>query len=113
MPVTSEYKSVPVVVKVLWELLIAYGKQETIDPLKRLGRFVGLGLPAMWLLGIGLSLLLLGGLRVLQTETGTHFTGNWSWAPYLIVAAVALALLVLTGLVAFKEKIFKKKGSGA
>ena len=24
----------------------------------------------------------------MQTETGTRFTGNWSWAPYLITTVV-------------------------
>jgi hypothetical protein len=31
-------------------------------------------------------------LRALQTETGTTFTGNWSWAPYIIVLVVAGAV---------------------
>ena len=26
-----------------------------------------------------------GALRVLQTETGDAFTGDWSWVPYVIV----------------------------
>jgi hypothetical protein len=47
------------------------------------------------LLGVGVVLLLLAGLRALQTETGTTFTGNWSWVPYLIVLVVGAALIVL------------------
>jgi hypothetical protein len=101
--VASDQKSVPDVVKELWELLVSYGKQETIDPLKKLGRFVGFGLPAMVCLGIGVSLLLLGGLRATQTEAGSWVTGNLSWLPYLIVT---FAALVLIGLAAFA--IFKK-----
>jgi hypothetical protein len=44
---------------------------------------------------MGLFLLALGGLRVLQEETGTTFQGNWSWAPYLIVVAVAALIIGL------------------
>ena len=36
-------------------------------------------------------------LRFLQGETGTTFTGNWSWAPYLIctVAVVLVAAVAV------------------
>jgi membrane protein implicated in regulation of membrane protease activity len=81
----------------LKELLIAYFKQETIDPLKGLARYVGFGLLGALLMGTGIAFLAIGGLRALQTQTGTTFTGNWTWAPYgitvaglLIVAVVAL-----------------------
>jgi hypothetical protein len=92
----------------LWELSLAYAKQETIDPLKGLGRFLGFGVMGAFQLGIGTSLLLLGGLRALQTETGSTFTGYWSWAPYLIVVAGGLALIGLALL-----RINRRKGPGA
>jgi hypothetical protein len=38
-------------------------------------------------------LLMLAGLRALQTETGDALDGNLSWLPYLIVLAVAAALV--------------------
>ena len=38
-------------------------------------------------------LLMLAGLRALQTETGDTFDGNWSWVPYLIVLVVAVAVV--------------------
>lgn len=86
-------KSLPTLASELWELVTTYAKQETIDPLKRLGRFLGFGVPGALLFGTGLVLLAIGGLRALQTETGDTFSGNWSWAPYGI-------LLVASGLVA-------------
>jgi NO-binding membrane sensor protein with MHYT domain len=86
----------------------AYAKQETIDPLKGLGRFLGYGVFGAVVLGIGVSLLLLSGLRALQTETGSTFTGNWSWAPYLIAVAVGLVLIALALL-----RITRRKGPGA
>ena len=42
------------------------------------------------LIATGISLLLLSVLRALQTETGTTFTGSWSWAPYVIVLVGAM-----------------------
>lgn len=67
------------------DLLVAYAKQETIGPLKTLPRYLGRGVAGAICVGLGLLLLSLSALRALQTETGTTFTGNWSWVPYLIV----------------------------
>lgn len=100
-------KSIPQVATELWELSTAYAKQETLDPLKGLGRFLSYGLSGALLLGVGVILLLLSGLRALQTETGTTFTGNLSWIPYLIVMVVGLGLL---GLAAWR--ITNRKGPG-
>lgn len=101
-------KSIPQVATELWELATSYAKQETIDPLKGLGRFLGYGIGGAIALGIGVLLLLLSGLRALQTETSTTFTGNLSWAPYLIAVAVGLVLIALALL-----RISKRKGPGA
>lgn len=92
---TSDDKSTSDTVKGLWALLRDYAKQETIGPLKGIGRYLKFGLPGAVLVGLGALLLALAGLRALQTETGTTFTGNWSFAPYLIVLA---GLLVVTAL---------------
>lgn len=100
-------KSIPQVATELWELSVAYAKQETIDPLKGLGRFLGFGVGGAVLLGIGSVLLVLSGLRALQTETDSTFTGNLTWAPYLIVTAASLALI---GLVIWR--VVKRKGPG-
>jgi uncharacterized membrane protein YqgA involved in biofilm formation len=84
----QEPKRIPEVIKELKELTITYAKQETIDPLKDMVRWVGFGVGGSLILAIGLSLLGLAGLRALQTETGSTFTGNLTWIPYLIVATV-------------------------
>jgi hypothetical protein len=78
----------------LKELLIAYFKQETIDPLKGLVRYVGFGMLGAFLIGIGICLLAVGGLRALQTETGTTFQGHWSWAPYGITVAALVIIAI-------------------
>ncbi len=94
----AEVKSLPEVLGELKELTISYAKQETIDSIKGLGRFIAFGVGGSVLIGVGVILLALAGLRALQTETSTTFTGNWSWAPYVFALAI---LLALAGLAAY------------
>ncbi|MHB8681078.1 MAG: hypothetical protein ACYDA2_03145 [Acidimicrobiales bacterium] len=79
------------------QLVVDYAKQETLGPLKGVGRFVLFGLVGSVLLALGLSVLLLSGLRALQTETGTTFTGTRTWMPYLATAAAAVVVAGLAG----------------
>jgi hypothetical protein len=88
-------KPLPQVAAELWELVLAYFKQETLDPFKQLGRYVAFGIVGSFLLGAGVVYLAMSGLRALQTETGDTFAGDWTWVPYLIVTA---ALLVGAGI---------------
>jgi predicted cobalt transporter CbtA len=88
-------KSLPALAAELWDLVRAYAKQETVEPMKGLARSAAFGVAGSVFLAIGLVLLLVGGLRALQTETGTTFDGNWSWAPYLIALAGAGVVLAL------------------
>jgi hypothetical protein len=74
----------------------AYAKQETLGPLKGAGSWLGYGLAAATTLGLGLVLMLLGLLRLLQTEWDRSASGNLSWLAYLVVLVVAGVLLVLT-----------------
>jgi hypothetical protein len=76
----------------LRDLVIAYFKQEAVDPLKGLAQYLGFGVAGGLLLGFGVMFLGIGALRALQTETGDTFTKNWSWAPYAIVV-VALVII--------------------
>lgn len=102
----TEAKPIGEVVSELVDLTKAYAKQETVDPLKGVGRYLGYGVVGAILLSVGVILLMLAALRALQTETGTTFTGNWSWAPYVIVlvAAVVLVGLALSRIQAKKQK---------
>ena len=72
----------------------AYAKQETLGPLKGVGRSIGLGLAGVICLGVGTIILLVGLLRLLQTETSA-FEGNWSFVPYLIDLVLALLVVAL------------------
>jgi hypothetical protein len=88
--------SLPQLVLELRDLVLAYIRQETLEPLRSLGRYVGFGLGGALLLGSGVVMLAVGSLRVLQTETGSTFQGDWSWAPYAIVVVALIAGGALT-----------------
>lgn len=75
-------------------LTVAYVKQETLQPLRALGRFVLFGTVGSIFLAVGLVLLLVASLRILQTETG-EFHGDLSWVPYAIVAVMAVVIMAL------------------
>ncbi|MGH8990676.1 MAG: phage holin family protein [Acidimicrobiia bacterium] len=83
----AKTESVPNEAKELVDLVVSYAKQETIEPLKRLGKSVAFGVLGAVLVGTGTLFLALSALRALQTEIDT-FDDNWSWVPYLIVAAL-------------------------
>lgn len=91
----SKDKGVPQVLSELWTLSVDYAKQEIRDPLKGLGKYLAYGSAGMLLIGMGCVLLAIGALRALQTETGSTFTGNWSWAPYAIVLLGSIVVLAL------------------
>jgi len=80
----------------IFEYVKAYAKQETLGPLKGAGSWLGYGFAAAAVLGLGLVLMLVGLLRLLQTEWERSATGNLSWLAYLIVLVVAGVLLALT-----------------
>lgn len=79
------------------ELVKNYAKQETLDPLKGIGRWIGLGVAGSLLLMIGGVSLTLALLRLLQEETGSTFTGNLSWAPHAITLAAVVCVIGLLG----------------
>jgi hypothetical protein len=76
-----------------FQLTVDYLKQETIEPLRGLGRFLYMGIAGSFFLAGGILLILIGVLRLLQTETGTALTGDWSWVPYAVV--IVLGLMVI------------------
>lgn len=81
----------------LVELVVDYAKQETLGPLRGLGRFVLFGVVGSVFVAVGVGVLLLAGLRALQGQTGTTFAGNLSWLPYLITAVAALLVAAVAG----------------
>ena len=90
--------SLPQLVIELKDLVVAYLRQETLVPIKQLGRYLAFGIAGSLLMGTGVILMSLGLLRLLQTQTGDTFHGDWSWVPYIIVFAALVigAALVWT-----------------
>jgi H+/Cl- antiporter ClcA len=81
--------------KEIRDLVVRYIKEETVQPLKELGRFVAFGALGSLFVGFGATLLLIGALRFLQ-EQFKVLDGSLSWLPYLIVAVLALLVVGLT-----------------
>ncbi len=84
-------------IRELWELLKAYARQETVDPLRGLGWYLAYGIGAAVATAIGASLLLLGVLRLLQAEGGRYLDarGDSSVAPYFAVVLLAALMAVV------------------
>jgi uncharacterized BrkB/YihY/UPF0761 family membrane protein len=85
-----------------------YAKQETLDPLRGVGRWVGFGAAGALCLGLGLVVVLLGVLRLLEEEWDRSSSGSLSWLAYLITLIVAIALLVVTLLRIKKSTLTKE-----
>jgi hypothetical protein len=83
-------------IRELWDLVLAYFKQETIDPVKGLLKYVGYGLGGSLAIGLAGILLLLGILRLLQDRTGELFSGRLHFVPYLAVLIGCAAVIGLS-----------------
>jgi hypothetical protein len=90
------------------EFVKAYAKQETLGPLKGAGRWLGFGAAGALALGVGLVLVLIGVLRLVQTEWDRSATGSLSWLAYLITLVVTVLLLVVTALRIKKSTLNKE-----
>jgi hypothetical protein len=78
-------------------LVVGYVKQETFNPIKALGRYLGYGVVGSILVSIGGIMLALTTVRLLQAETGASLTGSLTWVPYIggiVVAGGGAALAV-------------------
>jgi hypothetical protein len=80
----------------LIEFVRSYVKQETVEPLRGVGRWIAFGAAGALCLGLGLVIVLLGVLRLVEEEWPRTASGSWSWVAYLITLLVAIALLVVT-----------------
>ncbi len=90
------------------EFVKTYAKQETLDPLKGAGRWLGFGAAAAFAMGLGLMIMLLGVLRLVQTELDRLATGSLSWAAYALTLVVTVALLAITLLRVKKSTLNKE-----
>lgn len=75
-------------------MLVDYAKQETIDPLKSLGRFLAWGLAGAVSVFLGVFFLSLGVLRLMQTWfDGSHIGSAVPYAVALVALAVSIGVI--------------------
>ena len=85
----------------LKDLVVAYAKQETLDPIKSIGSYIGWALAGALCFGLSIAFFTVALLRMIQTEFPELLNGHGdsSFVPYLIVIVV---LAVGAGLVVLK-----------
>jgi hypothetical protein len=82
----------------VWELSLTYAKEQTLEPIKALGRFVAWGLAGAVFIATGVSLLALAVLRALEVELAT--SGHLSVERSLIAYGGTLVFCLLVALLA-------------
>ena len=93
------------------DLFVRYFKEQTVQPLKDLGRFVLFGALGSIFVAFGVVIGLLGVLRMLQALFPV-LDGSLSFIPYLIVVvlAVLVGLLVVQRIFAGAARRSKESG---
>ena len=78
--------------------VVTYARSQVVDPLRGAGRWVAWGLLGGLLVSLGTSFLLLGTLRLVQTEFSTLSApeSRLSWIPYFVVVVVGVIAVVVT-----------------
>jgi hypothetical protein len=88
-----------------------YARQEIVGPIEGAGRWIGAGVAGTFLFGIGLVFLVLGTLRLLQTEfPGLFHHKGWSLLTYLI-ALLLCGVVVLIGVLKIRKPTLEKGSS--
>ena len=82
----------------LFDLVVAYARQETIEPLRGVGKWIVRGLVSMFLVSLGVVLVSLGLLRAVQDLSGSTFDGAWSFVPYVfgVMFSVVIVAVAIT-----------------
>jgi hypothetical protein len=96
-PKAGAGKPISTLLNELVGLVVAYVRQQTIVPIKSIGRYLLFGIAGALFMAVGGGLLALAALRLIQAETGNHLRGSLTWVPYaggLIVTGVGAALSV-------------------
>ena len=74
------------------DVAVRYLREESVDPVKALGRYTAFGCAGSFLVGLGGLLVAVGLLRLLQEL----FHGTTSWIPYLLITTVGIVIVGLT-----------------
>jgi predicted cobalt transporter CbtA len=77
-------------------VIIGYVKQETLGAMRPLGRYLAFGVSGAVLVTFGFALILLGILRLLQSETGSTFHAHLSWVPYLVTMVIGVGMTIVS-----------------
>ena len=90
------------------ELVVGYARQETVEPVKQLGSYLGWGLAGALCLSIGTMFASLGTLRLGQSLDVFSGTSWASLVPYLMALGVLVlvAVVLLAALNRAKEKAY-------
>jgi hypothetical protein len=94
-PRRDEGTEAPTSVTGVIDMVKAYALQETLGPLKGAGKWLAMGVAGAASLGIGLSLIVLGVLRLIQAEWRYAADGALSWIPYLVALLVAVGFAAI------------------
>lgn len=92
------------------DLFVRYFKEQTVQPLKDLGRFVAFGALGSVFVAFGVVMGLLGVLRMLQALFPV-LDGSLSFIPYLIVVVVGVLVALLVVQRIFAGTARRSKGS--
>ena len=93
----------------MYDLVRDYVKQETLDPIRGAGRWMAWAALGAVTLILGMTFLMLGLLRLVQSELFTANDGK-TWIPYLIVVIVSVALVLLSKARIRKPSLHRKMG---
>jgi len=109
--------SLPSEARELVDLVVGYAKQETVDPIKRLGKTVAFGVAGAALVGIGGVFMSMAALRAMEDQTDFFFEHNLTWLPYFILtillfAAAGISWVGLGPAQADKDRVDKGKKEG-
>jgi uncharacterized membrane protein len=86
------------------DLVKQYARQETVGPIAGAGRWLAAGAAGALGIGIGLVFLVLGTLRMIQTEFGRSFRNQWTGLIPYAIAFVASVLVIVVALWRISKK---------
>ena len=91
-------RSRPASIDAVIDALTSYVKGQLVRPLSGAGRWLFFGIVGGVLVGAGVVFILLGLLRLLQTELSgiSSADSRLSWLPYLIVLVIGVVVLIFT-----------------
>jgi ATP-dependent protease La (LON) substrate-binding domain len=92
------------------DLVKEYARQETLGPIKGAGRWLAVGAAGAVLIGTGCVFLVLGALRMIQTEFGKSFRNQWSaLIPYLLALLISVLVMGAAAWRISKKKTLQKE----